>query len=35
MSRLVAADVLTVATLIGSFIVADMAKRIPFLKRML
>jgi glucan biosynthesis protein C len=35
MSRLVAADVLTVATLIGSFIVADMTKRIPFLKRML
>jgi glucan biosynthesis protein C len=35
MSRLVAADVLTIATLIGSLLVADMAKRIPFLKRML
>ena len=34
-SRLVAADVLTVTTLIGSFIAADLAKRIPILKRML
>ena len=35
MSRLVAANVLTIITLIGSFIAADLAKRIPFLKRML
>ena len=34
-SRLVAANVLTVVTLIGSFIAADLAKRIPILKRML